>query len=186
MEGMDRHALMFTTFVSLVMYLVLCAGCTSAPSEVSPIISATNLPAPVTPVQPPESSIDAFSGDWILISMSGQDPNQVITPSTEISLKINSGGTFSGYTGCNNYGGQVLTTGTTSPFGSGILLGPISSSKQYCAPIAEQETMYLSVLQQAIWFSGDRNHLQLRGDTGVLAFKPPALITSTTAVPARY
>jgi heat shock protein HslJ len=71
-----------------------------------------------------------------------------------------------GFGGCNNYNGRYTLTGKTTEFGKSITLGPIASTKKYCAESSEFEDTYLKVLQQTVTYSIPTNTMLLRTSYG--------------------
>ena len=60
-----------------------------------------------------------------------------VIPNVQITLKFNNDGTLSGFGGCNNYNGGYTLTGQTTEFGKTISIGPLASTKMYCADTAD-------------------------------------------------
>ena len=54
-------------------------------------------------------------------------------------------------------------TGQTTEFGKTITIGPIASTKMYCADTSDQESKYLANLQDTKTYSITNNTMILRG-----------------------
>jgi heat shock protein HslJ len=83
-------------------------------------------------------------------------------PNVQITLTFNNDGTFTGFGGCNNYNGNYKLTGNTTEFGKTITIGPIASTKMYCADTSDQESKYLANLQDAKTYSIPNNTMIIR------------------------
>ena len=127
---------------------------------------STTVPTPVptsvvvvitgTPTDP------ALTGNWNFkgATIAGSMP---VIPNVQITLKFNNDGTFTGFGGCNNYNGGYNLTGQTTEFGKTITIGPIASTKMYCADTADLESKYLANLQNTKTYSITNNKMLLRG-----------------------
>ena len=123
--------------VCTVLFLgIIIAGCTTTPTPV-PTRATTvpsSLPATIVTVSTTVPLTDpALVGNWNLEGgMIGAGTMPVI-PNTLLTITFNSDGTLTGFGGCNNFFGSYTLTGQTSEFGKGITLGPIGSTKMFCA-----------------------------------------------------
>jgi heat shock protein HslJ len=149
-----------------LVLIILAAGCAGQqPGSQLPSPSAV----PVPPVSPSVASLQflpqALSGTWNLDTMGIRGGTAVIKPTAEISLVFSPDGTLSGYDGCNNYFGSANLTGTTTPAGTGLTLGPIGSTKKYCSAVAEQEQQYLNILGKTSSYTVDGSRLTLTAST---------------------
>ena len=70
-----------------------------------------------------------------------------VIPNVQITLKFNNDGTLTGFGGCNNYNANYILTGQTTEFGKTITIGPIVSTKMFCADTSDQESKYFANLQ---------------------------------------
>ena len=70
-------------------------------------------------------------------------------PIPDLTITFNSDGTLTGFGGCNNFFGVYTLTGQTSEFGKGITMGPVGSTKMFCADTSSLETTYLANVQNA-------------------------------------
>jgi putative lipoprotein len=151
---------------------ILAAGC-SSPTPVPP--PATTVPTPMpTPVPtvattPPPLTDPALTGTWtykgaMMATGSGQIP--VISNTQSITLTFNNDGTLTGFSGCNNYNGGYTLSGKTTEFGKEISVGPLASTKMYCADTADFETAYLNNLQKTLTYSITNNKMLLRNSYG--------------------
>jgi heat shock protein HslJ len=151
---------------------ILVAGCTTQ----TPVPTPTTVPTPVpttlatVATTAPPLTDPALTGTWtykgaMFASGSGKMP--VISNTQSITLTFNNDGTFTGFSGCNNYnGGYTLSTQPPTNFGKIITLGPIASTKMYCADTAEFEDTYLKVLQQTVTYSIPEKTMLLRTSYG--------------------
>ncbi len=152
---------------------ILAAGC-STPAPVPPPATTVPTPAPTVVVTvitfPPAPVSDpALIGTWtykgaMMATGSGQMP--VIANTKAITLKFNSDGTLTGFSGCNNFNGGYTLSGKTTEFGKEITIGPLASTKMYCADTADFETSYLNNLQKTLTYSITNNKMMLRTSYG--------------------
>ena len=153
---------------------ILAAGC-STPAPVPP--PATTAPTPVpTPVPTAVVIVKtgpvtdpALTGTWtykgaMMATGSGQIP--VIANTQSITLTFNNDGTLTGFSGCNNFNGGYTLSGKTTEFGKEITIGPLASTKMYCADTADFETSYLNNIQQTQTYSITNNKMMLRNSYG--------------------
>jgi len=163
-----------------LVLLVLVSGCTTRPPALKPVIPAPvpTLPVTTAPQMPEVPPI--FYGKWILTTMAIQNGTALIRPTTEITLVFNPDGNLTGYGGCNNYFASYTQPGTTTKFGSGITLGPVASTRKFCEINGQQETTYLSILQNTAAYDVTINQLTLTDTSGnVLVFKVSSPIPAT-------
>ena len=86
-------------------------------------------------------------------------------PSTQITITFNNDGTLSGFGGCNDYNANYVLTGKTTNFGKTISVGPIISTKKFCATTSDEESKYLANLQNAETYSIPNNTMIIRTST---------------------
>lgn len=139
--------------VIITFLLLLAAGCTtqtvSNPETVVPTERPTAIPTLEESI--PEQTLVSdpmLMGTWYLKLMSEQGGTaqvQMINP--EITLIFENDSTITGYSGCNTYQGNYLLTGSSDPFGKGIVIQPLASTKKYCADSNTTEATYLEILQ---------------------------------------
>ena len=170
-------------FLVLVIFFVIAAvlitGCTTpqsaqktTPATLPPTVVVSTTPAqPTVPVQ--------LTGNWVLTTMGIQDGTAVTHPTTQITLTFNPDGTLTGYDGCNNYFASFTLTGMTTPKGNGMTISNVGSSKKYCQTLAQQETMYLTILGKVMAYNADGNQLSMTATTGdVLIYQTPASLVT--------
>lgn len=110
-----------------------------------------------------------------------QGGTAVQVPTTKITLSFGSGGTLAGNGGCNNYFGNYILTGQTTPKGAGITIGPLGATKMYCQSTSGQEGEYLGILQNTRAYVVDGTQLTLTDkDQNVLIFQRPSTIPVQT------
>lgn len=119
------------------------------------------------------------SSQWQVASIASEggdltDP----LPETTITLRF-AQAEVTGNAGCNNYFGQWSTEDDA------IQVGPLGSTKRACLPSTDdQESRYLSLLQNAARFETDGSQLTLRNDAGeatlVYDAVEPAQLASTS------
>jgi heat shock protein HslJ len=165
----------------LVIAAVIIAGCTTPKPTPQPVTTPATLPptAVVTTTSAPPAMPAQLTRNWVLTTMAIQDGTAVTHPTTEISLTFNPDGSLTGYDGCNNYFGSTTLTGITTPKGNGMTISNIASSKKYCETLAQQETMYLSILGKTMAYNVNGNQLSMTATTGdVLIYQTPiSLVT---------
>ncbi|MDO9326136.1 MAG: META domain-containing protein [Methanoregula sp.] len=174
-----RKFLVVLTF--LVIAAILITGCTSTKPAVQPATTPATQPptivvtAAATPALPTQ-----LAGNWVITAMGIQDGTAVIKPqSSQITLKFSADGTVSGNGGCNNYNGPFTVTGTTTPKGQGISIGPLASTKMFCQEYSAQETTYLTILEKAMAYNVDGNQLSITASTGdVLIYQTPGSLVT--------
>jgi heat shock protein HslJ len=162
--------------LALAVLAILVAGCSNQPASPTATPIPTSHPLPVTSPVPPTTPIQPFRGDWALATMASHEGMFPQTPTTAISLSINSSsGNLSGYGGCNNYYAPYRLAGTETPFGNGISIGPVASTKKYCEESSSFESLYLTTLGNTKAFAGDETYLTLTDDDNdKLVFNRPS------------
>jgi heat shock protein HslJ len=160
-----------------LLFAVLVCGCTT-PSPVQPPATPA---LPVTTVLQVPAAEPGFIGNWVLTMMTIQEGSVVLRPTTEILLTLNADGTLTGYGGCNNYFGSYTLTGTTTKFGPGIAVSPLTSTKKYCEINGQQETTYLAILQNTLAYSVNINKLTLTDKSNnALVYEIPSAVPKPT------
>ncbi len=149
---------------ALLFLGILAAGC-STPAPVPTPTTAIPTPVPTTPVTVATTARltdPALTGNWNFkgATIAGSMP---VIPNVKITLTFNNDGTLSGFGGCNNYNGGYTLTGQTTEFGKTITIGPLASTKMYCADTADLESKYLANLEQTKTYSITNNKMLLRG-----------------------
>ena len=170
---------------SLVVVALVIAGCSSQPgtAPVTPQPAGQPLPATPVPTPLPYGAIQQFSGTWIVTVMGTQGGTYAFSPAADISLEIDNGH-MEGYDGCNNYQSPYALTGTSSRFGSGIDIGPVSNSGIFCRGLADQDSTYLALLAATNAFAGDDTHLTFTTGTGdSIVFHRPGIVPESTTLP---
>jgi heat shock protein HslJ len=166
----------------LLAATVTFSGCTGGQLSAGPATTASPDPRITitgSPVIPP-----GLAGDWILTTMAIQGGTQVIRPVPEITLWIGQGSVLNGYDGCSNYDAPFQLTGTTTPYGSGIAIGPVQVPQMDCASNANEVQMYRDILGRTMAFAADPGKLVLTADSGdSLVFERPSLIPTTIPPP---
>jgi heat shock protein HslJ len=155
--------------VCAVLFLgILVAGCTTTPAPVPTPATTVPTPVPTVPVTVATTvplTDSALVGNWNLeAGMIGAGTMPVV-PNTQLTIAFNSDGTLTGFGGCNNYFGSYTLTGQTSEFGKGITMGPIGSTKMFCAGTSDLETTYLANVQDAKYYSITNNKMLIRTST---------------------
>ena len=146
---------------------IIAAGCSTTPT---PVLTPATTVIPV-PTPAPTAAIvvitgpltdPALTGNWNFkgATIAGSMP---VIPNVQITLKFNNDGTFTGFGGCNNYNGGYTLTGNTTEFGKTISIGPIASTKMFCADTSDLESKYLANLQNTKTYSITNNKMLLRG-----------------------
>jgi putative lipoprotein len=152
---------------------ILAAGCTSPtpvpPATTVPTPAPTPVPTAVVIVKTGPVTDPALTGTWtykgaMMATGSGKIP--VIANTQSITLTFNNDGTLSGFSGCNNFNGGYTLSGKTTEFGKEITIGPLASTKMYCADTADFETSYLNNLQKTLTYSIPNNTMMLRTSYG--------------------
>jgi heat shock protein HslJ len=132
---------------------VLAAGCT-AQKEAVPTVTYTPMPTPATTATPAIPVLpDDLAGDWELSTMAIQEGSAIVTPHALIRLSFINGSTISGNGGCNDYSSAINLTGRVTPYGNGLGIGPVGSTKKYCQLYSAQESIYLEVLENTMAYT---------------------------------
>ena len=157
----------YTLILAVLLVLaLLLAGCASKPASPPATTRPTTAPLlPVTTPTLPPGTIQPLGGAWNLIGMAIQNGTEPMKPTTQITMQFNNDGTFQGNGGCNNYYGTYSFTGTVTPFGSGMTISPITSTKAYCLETSAQENTYYEVLQDTNAGVVNIDQLVLTGST---------------------
>jgi heat shock protein HslJ len=149
--------------IACLVLVVMLAGCTSTPSvppvtpaPTSSVIVSTPSPTPV-PVTDP-----TLIGTWNLKSMVLQGGSAFTFPTNaQITATFDTQGNLVGFAGCNNYQTQYTLSGQQLYTGMGITIGPIISTKKFCADTSDTETTYLQILQKAKTYTVNGNGLTI-------------------------
>lgn len=107
-----------------------------------------------TPAEPLAGS------EWTLIQLNGRNP----LPGTHIEINFDRT-TFSGYSGCNNYGGTYQLSGDTYSVVDGI-----EATEAYCSPeeVMVQEGEYFDTLQNVSTYQIVGGRLEMKHADGEL------------------
>jgi putative lipoprotein len=153
----------FLILICSILFLgILMAGCTTTPAPV-PTTTTTPVPSTVVTVAATAPLTDpALTGNWNLDGGMVGGGTMPVIPNVQITLKFNNDGTLSGFGGCNNYNGGYILTGQTTEFGKTITIGPLASTKIYCADTSDLESKYLANLQNTKTYSITNNKMILR------------------------
>jgi heat shock protein HslJ len=172
---MKKTAILLLIFV---IAAVMIAGCTTP--QPAPQPAPATLPPTVVVTTPTPIPVPAqLTRNWVLTTMGIQDGTGITHPISEISLTFNTDGSFTGYDGCNNYFGSFTLTGMTTPKGEGMTISNVASSKKYCETLAQQETMYLTILGKTMAYNVDSNQLSMTATSGdVLIYQTPASLVT--------
>jgi heat shock protein HslJ len=135
--------------IACLVLVVIIAGCTSIPS-VQPATPAPTSSVVVSTPSPTPVSDPTLLGTWNLKSMVLQGGSAFTFPTNaKITATFDSSGNVVGFSGCNNYNAMYTLSGQQLYTGMGITIGPITSTKMYCADMSDTETTYLQILQSA-------------------------------------
>lgn len=140
-----RRTLMSVVGMLLVTSLLLAACTTTTPT-------AAPTPTSVPPTQAPTPVVvdvnKLYANPWVLVGYGDPANPTVVQGGLTLTLLVTSDGQLSGFGGCNNFSGtvQVSTDGSMS-------VGPLATTLMACATGMDQETAYLSALQNARSFN---------------------------------
>jgi heat shock protein HslJ len=146
---------------------ILAAGCTTTPAPVPTPLTTVPTPVPtaaIVVISPPLTD-PALTGNWNLNGGMIGGGTMPVIPNVKITLTFSNDGTFTGFGGCNNYNGNYKLTGDTTEFGKTITIGPIASTKMFCADTSDLESTYLANLQNAKTYSIPNNTMIIRTST---------------------
>jgi heat shock protein HslJ len=172
-SGMKKLLLLI---LGIVMLMICFAGCTSQPATppTTPPPVATQLPVVTQPIgtQPP------IVGVWDLSSYNnGKGAMQTVLSGSQITADFRADGKLSGSGGCNQYNAQYTITAS-----NGITITQSITTLMACAePVMQQETQYLSLLQQATKYeiTGDQLTLFDKNGVKILVYKKQVSIPIT-------
>jgi heat shock protein HslJ len=145
-----------------ILFAILIAGCTTNPVQPVqqtpvPTLPAAQSPAQTTiPTQPvlTTPATSPLLGTWYLREILFQGASTPLDATdTQITATFDNKGQASGYGGCNNYGGPYTITGQVLPTGTGISIGPVTSTMMYCVDSSNTETLYLKILGSAVSYT---------------------------------
>ena len=103
---------------------------------------------------------------WIVTGYNnGKQAVVSVMTGTKLTANFDAAGHVSGSAGCNDYNGPVKATPPK------IAIGPLASTKKFCAPagVMEQESAYLAALASAATFSIQGATLEFRTASGSIA-----------------
>ncbi len=176
-------------FVLGIFILSICfAGCTQPPAAVpvptqTPTVTQTAATQPVATqyiATQPVVTQSPIVGTWNLLSYSnGTAANQTVITGSVPTAVFGPDYKLSGSGGCNQYSAEYKTT--TS---NGITITqPITTLMACPEPVMQQETQYLSLLQQSKTYkiSGDQLALFDKNGVQVLTYKRQVSMPSTIA-----
>jgi len=172
-----------------IFILSVCfAGCTQ-PSSPVPVAAQTPTVSQPVATQPvatqyiatqPVVTQSPIVGTWDLLSyQNGKAANQTVITGSVPTAVFGPDYKLSGSGGCNQYSAEYKTTAS-----NGITITqPITTLMACPGPVMQQETQYLSLLQQATTYSisGDQLALSDKNGVQVLTYKKQVSIPSTVA-----
>jgi len=176
-----KSALMALIILAVAIIASGCTGGMQAPAS-------AGAPADARQASFAGAALPAdLTGSWTLDTMGIQGGTQIINPIAVITLTINPDGTLYGFDGCNNYDGRVSLTGTATPDGTGITVGPVDRSALACANLNDEEQFYLDILGRSGAYAINPGKLTLTAGNGdVLIYVPTAVAQQTTILPPPY
>jgi heat shock protein HslJ len=138
----------YTLLAVLLIGVMLLSACSSP----TPVETPTALPPTSTVVPPtavPEIPVEQlYETLWVLVGY-GDPANPTVVPQgLQITTEFTPDGQLSGHGGCNNYQGSFQA----SPDGT-LTVGPLATTFMFCEQSMEQETAYLTALQNATGFN---------------------------------
>jgi len=158
--------------IMLVVIGIAVSGCTT------PTTTPVQTQTPVATLSPVVTQ-PSILGVWDLVSYNnGQGAIQTVVTGTETTADFRANWKLSGSGGCNQYSAEYTTTAS-----DGITITqPISTLMACAEPIMQQETRYLSLLQQAAKYeiSGDQLTLFDKNGTKILIYKKHVSISTIT------
>jgi heat shock protein HslJ len=149
--------------IACLFLVVMLAGCTSTTS-VQPLTPAPTVSVIVSTPAPTSAPVTdpTLLGTWNLKSMVLQGGTAFTFPTgIQITATFDNQGNVVGFTGCNNYNALYTLSGQQLYTGMGITIGPIVSTKKYCADTSDTETTYLQILQKAKTYTVNGNGLTI-------------------------
>jgi heat shock protein HslJ len=153
----EPHACPALTVQNYQGVAIIKTVATTAPT---PVPTTAVTVAPAAPLTDP-----ALTGNWNLKGVMIGAGTMPAIPLAQITVMFNNDGTLSGFGGCNDYNANYVLTGKTTNFGKTISIGPIISTKKFCAGLSDQESTYLANLQNAETYSIPNNTMIIRTST---------------------
>lgn len=158
----DNPRLRVYALVALLLALLVLAGCQQTrPSNTAP--GGVNSPAEGTAV-----AGASVVGSWELVSLGTNAAPRPVIPGTHLTAVFNADTSLRGFGGCNDYNTSFNIVG------SAIKVFPIAIGRNICAKdVTEQESLFVSNLNQAQTFRKDGNRLIiLSAGENSLVFEP--------------
>jgi len=149
----------YLVLVLALTFILLIAGCTTNPVQPAVTTPAAPVtPAPTYVITPlpttmPATAASQLAGTWYLQAILFQGATAPLDANAQITAVFNDQGQVSGYGGCNNYGGPYMITGQSMPSGTGISIGPLTSTQMYCPIGSSTEQSYLAILGSAVSYT---------------------------------
>jgi heat shock protein HslJ len=164
-------------FILGIFMLMICfAGCTSQPA--TPPTTQAPVPTQLPAISQPIATQSPLVGVWDLVSYNnGKGAIQTVIIGSQTTADFRADWKLSGSGGCNQYSAEYMTSGS-----NGITITqPITTLMACVEPIMQQETQYLSLLQQVSKYeiSGDQLTLFDKNDVKLLIYKKQASIPLT-------
>ncbi len=138
--------------------VILLSACSAPPPAPATVTSVPATPEPAMPTTQPVEVDRLFNTLWVLVAYGDPANPTVVDPGLRITAEFTPEGQISGFAGCNNYSGtfEASTEGT-------LALSPLATTVMACDQGTEQESAYLSALQnpQGFGFSNE-GRLQIK------------------------
>lgn len=145
----------------LIGILLVAAIILTACSTNTPTLAPTAVPTSIATPAPTPIIIDLnqlYANPWILVAYGDPANPTVVAGGVDLTANFTPDGQLSGFGGCNTFSGpvQAATDGT-------MTIGPLATTLMACADGMDQETAYLSALQNARSFSfSSEGRLQIK------------------------
>ncbi len=139
----------------IIAVLVVCISCGT--------LFAQQTAEPKRPSGEVSKGVSKLAGaEWRLVRLDGKDAVAVGDGKVP-TIQFDENGRAQGFGGCNRFSGSYKVEGTN------LKLGPLASTKMFCAAGSEQEDSYFKALDAATTFKVKGATLKLLKDKEVLA-----------------
>jgi len=143
-----------------------------------PLLALALVMASCATSREPSGPVPALAGTrWFVTQIDGKAPLHEVPLMADFTAE----GRINGDTGCNNFSGPYVQTGST------VQIGELLSTRRACvdSAVQRQESRLLDILQGASMARLVKGELHLRTDEGSVVLSPASISIATSAAPKR-
>jgi heat shock protein HslJ len=143
-----------------------------------PLLALALVMASCATTTEPSGPAPALSGTrWFVTRIDGKPPLHDVPLMADFTVE----GRINGDSGCNNFSGPYVQTGST------VQIGELLSTRRACvdSAVQHQESRLLDILQGASMARLVKGELHLNTDQGSLVLSPASISIATSAAPRR-